>query len=174
MMDWRDADIMHRNRGAERDQYLADNRMMLPRDAPFQDIPELLHVMHMTPELYDSVAPFLALERTGAINVNTAPMVVLATIPGLSDAMRARVLRGRDDGRRVRDIGELRSRGRASGPLTGHAAVSTRFAGFEARSVTVTSTGWSQGGRSPYRIEAVITRGGNSTAPTTVTARRSR
>jgi general secretion pathway protein K len=174
IMDWRDPDVMHRNRGAERDQYVAENRMMLPRDAPFQDIPELLHVMHMTPEIYDSIAPFFAIESTAAINVNTAPMVVVATIPGMTDVMLAGVMRTRDAGRRIANIAELRALGGTSTPTTGPVALNTRFIGYLAQSVTVTSTGWNQGGRSPYRIEAVITRGGNSSAPTTVISRKSR
>ncbi len=167
IMDWRDSDVMHRGRGAERDQYVAAKRMMLPRDGPLQDPAELLHVMHMTPEIYDSIAPFLILEGNGQVNVNSAPPAVLATVPGISDAAVAGVMRARGAGRRITNIAELR--GLIGGPAN---ALTTRSVSFEARSVLVTSTGWNQGGRSPFRIEAVISRSGPTS--TMVTSRRSR
>ena len=170
IMDWRDADVMHRTRGGEREQYVAAKRMILPRDGPIQDLPELLHVMHMTPEIYDSLAPFLILEGNGQINVNSAPPAVLASLPGVSDATVAAVMRLRGAGRRILTLAELRA-------LTGGTAtaLTARQVGFEARSVLVTSTGRNQGGRSPVRIEAVITRGTNTSGSvTSVTSRKSR
>ena len=170
IMDWRDDDVMHRSRGAEREQYVAEKRMLLPRDGPLQDLPELLHVMHMTPEIYDSIAPFLTLEGNGQINVNSAPVAVLATLPGMSDAGVAGVLRARGAGRRIANITELRAMIGGPAPM-----LTTRFVSFEARSMLVTSTGWNRGGRTPFRIEAVITRGTNTSGTITwVTSRRSR
>ena len=166
IMDWRDPDDLHRNRGAEIDFYVAAKRMILPRDGPFQDVSELLHVMGMTPEIYDSIAPYLNIENSAQINVNTAPPAVLASLPGFSDATIAAIMRLRDAGGRVASLADLRTL--AGGDLT------ARNVTFEARTVFVTSTGWNQGGRTPYRIEAIITRGTNSTAPTSVTSRRSR
>ena len=166
IMDWRDDDVMHRSRGAERDRYVAEKRMMLPRDGPLQDLSELLHVMHMTPEIYDSIAPFLILEGSGAINVNSAPPAVLATLPGVSDATVAAVMRTRSAGRRIVGLPELRA-------LTGGTAttLTTRNVTFTAASILVTSTGWNQGGRTPFRIEAVVGRSGPTTS---ITSRRSR
>lgn len=170
IMDWRDDDVMHRTRGAEREQYVAEKRMILPRDGPLQDLSELLHIMHMTPEIYDSIASFLILEGNGQINVNSAPPAVLATLPGVSDATVAGIMRARGAGRRIVTLAELRAL--TGGPAT---TLTTRQVGFEARSVVVTSTGWNQGGRTPFRIDAVITRGTNTSGPaTTVTSRRSR
>ena len=170
IMDWRDDDVMHRTRGAEREQYVADKRMILPRDGPLQDLSELLHVMHMTPEIYDSIAPFLILEGNGQINVNSAPPAVLATLPGVSDATVAAVMRLRGAGRRILTPTELRTLTGGTGPT-----LTTRQVGFEARSVLVTSTGWNQGGRTPVRIEAVINRGANTSGSvTSVVSRKTR
>ena len=166
IMDWRDNDVMHRSRGAEREQYVAEKRMMLPRDGPLQDLSELLHVMHMTPEIYDSIAPFLILDGAGQINLNTAPPAVLATVTGMSDAAVAGVMRFRGAGRRItsNDLPALLG-------ATGSGTTAIRGVTYDAREVLVTSTGWNQGGRSPFRIEAVINRDGSRTA---VTSRRSR
>ena len=170
IMDWRDDDVMHRIRGGEREQYVAEKRMVLPRDGPLQDLSELLHVMHMTPAIYDSIAPFLILEGNGQINVNSAPPAVLSALPGVSDATVAAVMRLRGAGRRILTLAELRG-------LTGGTGttLTARQVGFDARTVLVTSTGWNQGGRTPVRIEAVITRGTNTSGPvTTVTSRKER
>jgi general secretion pathway protein K len=170
IMDWRDDDVMHRNRGAERDQYVAAKRLILPRDGPLQSLPELLQVMHMTPEIFDSIAPFLTLEGNGQINVNSAPPAVMATLPGVGDAGVASIMRLRGAGRRIMTVAELRTITGGSGP-----ALTTRQVAFEARSVVVTSTGWNQGSRTPFLVEAVITRGTNTRGPvTTVASRRSR
>ena len=167
ILDWRDNDVMHRSRGAEREQYLAEKRMMLPRDGPIQDLSELLYVMHMTPEIYDSIAPFLILDGNGAVNVNSAPPAVLATVPGMSDATVAAVMRARSAGRRI-TLAELQALAGGAGRTT----FTTRTVSDRAQSVLVTSTGWNQGGRTPFRIEAVINRSGAT--GTTVTSRRSR
>ena len=170
IMDWRDTDVMHRARGAEREQYIAEKRIILPRDGPIQELSELLHVMHMTPEIYDSVAPFLILEGRGRINVNSAPPVVLATLPGVSDATVAGIMRLRGAGRRIVNAAELRA-------LTGGtgSSIQTNRVKYDADSLLLTSTGWNQGGRTPVRVEAVITRRGSATtAVTTVGPRKSR
>ena len=169
LMDWRDEDVMHRVRGAEREEYIAQKRMILPRDGPLQTLPELLQVMHMTPEIYDSIAPFLILEGTSPINVNTAPAAVLATLPGVSDAVVAGIIRLRESGRRFTSVAEVQATTGGGGTL------STRDVTFDARTVLVTSTGWNVGGRTPVRIDAVITRGTNTTGMiTSVISRRIR
>jgi general secretion pathway protein K len=167
IMDWRDVDVMHRARGAERERYVAEGRMMLPRDGEFQDIPELLHVMHMTPEIYDSIAPFLVLTGDGRINVNTAPAPVLATIPGLGDAGVAIIIRTREANRRIALVNELRALVGAS-----TASLPDNRVAFEVRAMTVTSTGWNQGGRTPVRVEAVVSRSGLNARTTSVGPRK--
>lgn len=175
IMDWRDEDVMHRARGAEREQYLAEKRIILPRDGPLQDLTELLHVMHMTPEIYDSIAPLLILEGSGRINVNSAPVAVLATVPGVSDATLATILRVRGAGRRIINIAELRNLASGSGT-----AIQANRVKFNADTLLMTSTGWNPGGRTPVRIEAIIRRGTNTgqaasaTAIATIVSRRER
>ena len=170
IMDWRDEDAMHRSRGAEREQYVAEKRLLLPRDGPFQDLSELQHVMHMTPEIYDSIAPFLMIDGNAPVNVNSAPPAVLATLPGLGDAGIAAIMRLRGAGRRITSLNELQSITGRPGP-----ALTTRQAAVTTTNVLVTSTGWNAGQRTPVRIEAVIARITNSPVPTTsVRSRRIR
>ena len=168
--DWRDEDVMHRSRGAEREDYVAEKRLILPRDGPFQDLPELLHVMHMTPEIYDSIAPFLMIDGTVPINVNSAPPAVLATLPRMSDAGIAAIMRLRGAGRRITSLAQLQTLIGGGGP-----ALTARQATVDTRSILVTSTGWNAGGRTPVQIDAVIDRITNTSLPTTrVQSRRIR
>jgi general secretion pathway protein K len=168
--DWRDEDVMHRSRGAEREDYVAEKRLILPRDGPFQDLPELLHVLHMTPEIYDSIAPFLMIDGTVPINVNSAPPAVLATLPRMSDAGIASIMRLRGAGRRITSLAQLQTIIGSGGP-----ALTARQATVDTRSILVTSTGWNAGGRTPVQIDAVIDRITNTPLPTTrVQSRRIR
>ena len=173
IMDWRDTDIMRRARGAEREAYLEAGRLVLPRDGSFQELDELLHVMHMTPEMYDSISPFLTVRGTDRrINVNTAPEPVLRSLAGLSDAATTAIVRARAGGRRFRTVADIVNLTGALG-----AGVTTGAGGtvsFEATTLLVTSTGWNRGGRTPVRIEAVITRTTGSNPTSTISQRRSR
>jgi type II secretory pathway component PulK len=47
--DWRDADDLHRARGAEREAYLKSGAPTLPRNGPFRSVAELLDVRGITP-----------------------------------------------------------------------------------------------------------------------------
>jgi general secretion pathway protein K len=173
IMDWRDTDVMRRSRGAEREAYVAEERVVLPRDGAFQQLDELLHVMHMTPEIYDSIRPFLTLVGNGQIHVNSAPEPVLASISGMTDAAITGLMRVRSTGRRVISIQDLRAvAGNLPAAVTGTGNNATLS--FQTRNVVVTSTGWNHGGRTPFQVEALITRSAAASAGSNVSWRRSR
>jgi general secretion pathway protein K len=167
IIDWRDVNDLNRPQGAEREQYVREGRLILPRDGPVQDLAELRHVLHMTGEMFDSIAPFLRVDGAAAINVNSAPQVVLATLPGFTDATVAGVMRVRLQGRRILNLNELRQMaGGGGGQIT-----SSRVT-FEARELRVTSTGWNAGGRTAVRVEALLRRGAGTSSAITVAWRR--
>ena len=169
ILDWRDTDVMRRARGAEREAYLEQGRLVLPRDGSFQELDDLLHVMHMTPEIYDSIVPFLTIRGDGRINVNTAPEPVLRSLAGMSDAAIATIIRTRDTGRRIQNLSALTALTRSLG-----STVTPRSVGFETTNLVVTSTGWNRGRRTPFKVEALITRTTGNTPTSTVSQRRSR
>ncbi|HEY6158231.1 MAG TPA: hypothetical protein VIV88_12300 [Gemmatimonadales bacterium] len=107
IMDWRDPDDLHRARGAERDAYIAAGAPVLPRNGPFQTLPELLGVLGMTPELYDRVRPYLTLLGSGQVNLNTADRPVLLTLPGMTEEAVAVLLRLRRDRHRLGNTTDL-------------------------------------------------------------------
>ena len=107
IMDWRDLDDQPRTRGAERDVYLKEHKLVLPANAPFRDVDDLLDVQGMTPEILALARPYLRTYGGGAINLNAADKYVLRAIPGMTDVILARILAMRQNGGRIRNINDI-------------------------------------------------------------------
>lgn len=106
--DWIDADDLARVNGGERDQYIADDLMVLPTNGAFREVDDLIHVRGMTAEILAAVKPFLTtLGFTTRINVNTAPEAVLRTVPGMTDVVVANILAMRSAGRRIESLASV-------------------------------------------------------------------
>jgi general secretion pathway protein K len=92
MLDWRDPDDLPRAHGAEAGTYAAARAASRPRNGPFHDVDEVAGVHAVTPALHRRLAPLLTAAGDGRINVNSATVEVLRTIPGVdADAARALV-----------------------------------------------------------------------------------
>jgi len=109
IMDWRDADELPRINGAERAEYMEEGAAVLPPDRAFIAIDELRHVMHVTPELYEQMAPYLTVTGSGRININAAPEPVLLAVPSFSPNVAREVARRRNAGFYPRNASELRA-----------------------------------------------------------------
>jgi type II secretory pathway component PulK len=107
IMDWRDADSIPRPEGAERDQYIKDGRLALPTNAPFRELPELLNVENMTPDIYKQVAPYLRTRGEATVNINTAPETVLRALPGMTDQILVLILAQRSRGQRITSLSQV-------------------------------------------------------------------
>ena len=99
ILDWKDADDLHRLNGAEDDYYQSLPRPYKARNADFETLEELILVKGMTPDiLYGTgkakgIFPFLTVHRkTGQINLNVAPREILAALPGMDTAMVDRIV----------------------------------------------------------------------------------
>jgi hypothetical protein len=101
ILDWIDSDTTTRTNGAEAGQYVTDNLLTLPENAPFREVDQLLQVDGITPAIYDSAAPYLTTHGTGIININTADTIVLKSLPGMSTAILANILAGRSNNQRI-------------------------------------------------------------------------
>lgn len=164
-MDWRDADDLHRGRGAERDAYLREGAAVLPRNAPFLTVGELRHVRGVTPGIFALARPYLTVMGTGRVNLNSAPAPVLLALPGMGDEAVALVLRRQRAGLpfgSVADLGPQLSPG-------ARASFQAEYARLAARTTTTTyeveirSTGWPTPGRIHREVEALLVRGGTAT-----------
>jgi general secretion pathway protein K len=87
IVDYRDANDARRLNGAEDSDYRRTDRSYGAKDQPFEAVDELLHVLGMTPELYEQVAPALTVHsRRRRVDPATAPALVLRALPGLDPA----------------------------------------------------------------------------------------
>ncbi len=109
ILDWRDEDELPRINGAEREEYLDEEALVLPPNRDFLDVDELRHVMGITPEIYIRAAPHLTLFGDGQININSAPEVVLLAIPGMDRGGAEEIIRLRESGYLPRSDEELQA-----------------------------------------------------------------
>lgn len=120
ILDWRDGDDFPTVRGAERKDYVARKRLDLPQNRLFRTPDELRFVEGMTPALTERLRPYIRCDGYGmsdvAINVNTAPRAVLYAIPGMTDAVVARIMAKRSQRLRVQSIDELIAAGLPPNP----------------------------------------------------------
>ncbi len=160
IMDWRDADDLHRGRGAERDHYERAGAAILPRNGPFRSEAELLAVRGMTRELYGQVRPFLTLLGTGQVNLHMADRPVLLALPGMGEQAVAVLQRFRRQGRRLANVADLGRElsGRAQREF--EAALPSLLARttLETREMEVRSVAWVERGRIRSEAEGLLVR----------------
>jgi len=83
IIDWRDADDLHRLQGAEAEDYRAAGLGYGPRNGPFETVGELQLVMGMDPELYERIKPALTVYSGSAgVNLELASAQVVAALAG--------------------------------------------------------------------------------------------
>ncbi len=139
IMDWRDVDSMPRPSGAERDAYIKAEMLALPTNGPFREIEELQNVMGMTPEIYAVASPYLTTHGSAQVNLNTAPVPVLRSLPGMTDATLNRILQMRSQGRRIENVDDIFPSARGGRrPLPGQLASQAAIAQFSARATVDT------------------------------------
>ena len=109
LLDWRDADELPRVNGGEREQYLKERLPVLPANRPFASIEELRALMWMTPELFQTMRPYVTVVGSGRINVNAAPEQVLLALPGITPAVAAQLVRQRTAGLYPRNVADIRA-----------------------------------------------------------------
>jgi len=105
LLDWRDADDIPRPLGAERSWYHAEGRFT-PRNGPFADVKELRRVRGFE-DLPDSILDAVFTVEPGRIVWTRAPLVVLASLPGIGEEALARIIERRERGISVADMSAL-------------------------------------------------------------------
>ena len=164
ILDWRDPDDLHRARGAERDAYLAAGVAVLPRNGPFQTLPELRSVLGMTPALYDRIRPSLTLLGSGQVNLNTADVPVLLALPGMTEEAVAVLFRYRRQQRRLASVTDL-ERDLSPGPrqvLVQAIPELLPQVTTDVREVAVESVGFLSGSPVVARVTGLLVRAGST------------
>ena len=164
IMDWRDADSFRRSRGMERDDYLRSGARVLPTNAEFGQVAELRDVDGVTTGLYARIAPYFTVFGTGQVNLNAAPRVVIASLPGMGDEAIAVIFRYRQSSRPMRSLEEVTQQ-LSAGAREAIAVAGNELSGrvtFDTREVVVTGEGWLNGSPLRSSAEAVFARGGDA------------
>jgi general secretion pathway protein K len=107
IMDWRDVDDLSRLHGGEKDDYLKAGLLRLPTNTGFHDVEELLDVKGMSRDVYAIISPYLTTLGQAQVNLNTAPVAVLRTLPGMNDGIVANILNMRSRGQRIASVAEV-------------------------------------------------------------------
>ncbi len=124
ILDWRDADDLHRLSGAESDYYLSLPRPYRAANRDFESLEELILVRGVTPELlYGTDATegiihsLTVYGKTGRVSINAAPREVLDALPGIDAAAVERVIAFRSSAD-IRGEADARALLGAAHPLT--------------------------------------------------------
>lgn len=164
LLDWVDADNETRYpNGAEDDYYLDQDPPYRTANGPLRDVSELLLVRNMTMETYNALKPFLvALPGATDINVNTAPVEVIASISPLLDTASAQTIADARDVQPFLSVSEFSAHPMIQGRQvsTQRVGVQSRFARMQAR-VTQGPNAWritSLLSREPDRTVRVLQR----------------
>jgi len=113
IMDWRDADELHRLYGAESDYYMSLTNPYKAKNADFDALEELLLVRGVTPEiLYGTtgkkgIIDFLTVyTKNNRVNLNSAPKEVLMAVPGMTPEIADSIISYRQN-KEIRNMQEI-------------------------------------------------------------------
>jgi general secretion pathway protein K len=160
ILDWKDADDLHRLHGAENDYYLSLAKPYKARNADFEALEELIFVRGITPEILygegekKGIIRFLTLySPTRRINVNTAPKEVLAALPGMEPQLLPKLME-------MRSAAEIRSGNTVMDILGAGYPLMAPYIDFNAAAVakvfTIEATGYKSSREKGYSISGTV------------------
>lgn len=91
LLDWRDADEFPNDQGAESSYYRTLQPPYAAKNSNFETLEELIFVKGVTPGIYQKVAPFLTIENSGRVNINTVPPEILRAC-GFNDSLVKKIM----------------------------------------------------------------------------------
>lgn len=162
IMDWRDADNLHRANGAEKDYYLALATPYTPKDGSFDAVEDLLWVRGISPELYYGAREdgtrevalrdiFTVDGRTTRVNLRTASAEVIHAVLGIPLAQSRAFVATRSESAN-KTLGDMLGLlGLASGEEE-----SQVFNFAEPQIVAIESMGFAAGSPLPHALRGVV------------------
>ena len=143
--DWKDADDDPRPHGGEAADYARAGSPFRPSNRPLQRLDELTRIRGFSDSLADRTAPFVTVQGDGRVNLNTASVTVLASLPGFDPSAAADLVAQREHGTVFTSLADLARRpGRDFSQLT---TMPTRL--------LFISRGWQVGRPLTHEIQAV-------------------
>lgn len=97
LIDWRDHDDQVSPRGAEAQDYAAAERSYVPTNGPLGSVSELSQVMGFNNTLVEKLRPLVTVyARRPKIDVGSAPLEVIAALPGITRETAEQFVQQRD------------------------------------------------------------------------------
>jgi general secretion pathway protein K len=152
LQDWVDEDGDALPQGAEGADYARVGSLFRPPNRPMRRLDELSRVLGFTDSIADILAPYVTVRGDGRLNVNSAPLPVLAAAPELGPSGADMLIASRERG----DV--LASRiavssllAEARGGVGGQLSNLTTMPGH----IVIVSRGWQEGQPLTHEIQAV-------------------
>ena len=161
ILDWQDADDLHRLNGAESDYYMSLPNPYKAKNGDIETLEELILVKGITPDiLYGAdkmkgIIRYLTIySKTGAINIKVAPKEVLAAIPGMNSDMVDQIIEFRQSAE-INGLEDITNIVGANYPLM--APYISFGPGSSPGVYTVEATGYKDSHKKGYSILATVT-----------------
>lgn len=163
IMDWKDADDLHRLNGAESDYYMSLPKPYKAKNANFDTVEELLLVKGISADILfgtnerKGIIDYITVHsKQRVINVNSAPKEVLMAVPGITEEIADSIIEYRKE-KRINHINEIQ------GILgTNFNSVMPYIVAGTSNTFTIESTGYKGNIKNGYTIKAtVMITGGN-------------
>ncbi len=150
--DWVDDDDEPLPNGAEAADYARAGSPFRPPNRPIQRLEELTRVRGFTDSIAGLIAPYVTVWGDGRINVNSAPLPVLAALPELGQSGAERLIAARESdgvmGTKVIVLSRLRESGLGGGQLGDFTTIPSR--------ILFVSRGWEEGHPLTHEIQVVF------------------
>lgn len=162
LMDWKDADDLHRLHGAENDYYMSLPNPYKAKDANFDTVEELLLVKGVTSGLLYGGGKkglmdiFTVNSKNSLININAAPREVLTALPGITPEIADSILS-------QRAVKEIKSMQEVQGISSEIASMLSQYARTDgSNTFTLEANGFRDDKTKGYAIKATINILGNN------------
>jgi len=157
VLDWKDADNLHRLNGVEDEYYLSLKNPYRARNGEIESLEELLLIKGVTPEILfggkgkKGIIGLLTVHsRSSTINPNSAPREILAAIPGIGPEAAERIVAHRE-------ISEFNSIEEVRGIAGGDFESAARYLDIgEPAAYTIESVGYRDDETKGYPVRAII------------------
>lgn len=154
LYDWTDDDDEALPGGAEARDYVEAGSPFVPTNRPLLRLDELARIEGFGDTLAAELAPYVTVWGDGLINVNTAPLPVLAAVPEIDAAGAERFVAAREQEGVMGSNVALYSRLAQLSPDP----VSAQLRGVTTmpRRILIVSRGWEEGRQFTYEIQAAV------------------
>jgi general secretion pathway protein K len=154
LYDWTDEDDEALRDGADVRDHVRPGSLFVPPKGPLLRLDELPRIPGFTDSIADLLAPYVTVWGDGQVNVNTAPLPVLAAVPEIGEVAAEALVESREQGGIMASSAAAYARLAEESP--GAVAVQLRNITTRSRRVLVVSRGWEAGRPFTHEIQVVF------------------